>query len=70
MLFYKHFRRDPSAMEKLLMLVQRMFVSASMLCCRANDEDAGRLALPGEHGARFFTTGAQNQPERMTAQAV
>jgi hypothetical protein len=26
-----------------MMLVQRKFVGASMLCCRANDEDAGRL---------------------------
>lgn len=50
MLFYKHFRRDPSAMEKLTMLVQRKIVGASMLRCRANDQGAGCIALPGEQG--------------------
>jgi hypothetical protein len=70
MFLYKHFRRDISTMENLMRLVQRRFVDASMLCFRANDEDDGRLTLPGENGDTFFTAGAQNQPEPVTALAV
>lgn len=72
MLFYEHFRRDHSAIEKRMKLVQRKFAGVSMLCYRAKDEDSGRLFIPGEHGARslIVIAGAQNQPERITTLVV
>ena len=70
MLFYEYFRRDYSAIEKRMKLVQRKFSGVSMLCKRAKHEDAGRLLLTGEHGARSFIAGAQNQPERITTLVV
>ena len=51
-------------------LVERKFVGVSMLRNRAKDEDAGRLLLTGEHGARSLIAGAQNQPERITTLVV
>lgn len=51
-------------------LVQRKLAGVSMLCNRAKDVDAGRLLNTGEHGARSFIAGAQNQPERMTTLVV